>query len=91
MASWAIGVSTYGVILLNLALIGVRSFASRHGLKIRWWSPSYSAERQYLRELAQSADPLVAQKAKRYLRLEIAVWCLFFPLAALFFWGVASR
>lgn len=91
MASWAISLGTAGFILVNLMLLSVRFFARNQGLEVRWWSRSYAPERRHLRKLAQSGDPALASRARRYLRLEFASWALFAIFAVVFFWGAANR
>jgi hypothetical protein len=91
MASWAVSLGTAGVILVNVMLLSVRLFARSQGLNVRWWSRSFAPERSHLRMLARSDDPVIALRARRYLRLEVATWVLFVLFAIVFFWGVANR
>jgi hypothetical protein len=85
---WLATLGIFGIITANMMLIGVRAFASRNGLDVRWWSRSYAPERQHLRTLAASPDREVARKARRYLYLETLAWVVGLPSIAAFFWGV---
>jgi hypothetical protein len=89
MRAYGESIGVIGIILLNVLFLSIRFFARDHGLKVRWWSRSYAPERKHLRMLAQSEDGALARRARLYLRLEILAWILFFPLAALFFWGAS--
>jgi hypothetical protein len=91
MASCAVSLGTAGIILVNVILLSVRFFARSQGLEVRWWSRSYASERRHLRALARSSDQPVANRARWYLRLEMAAWVLFVVFAIAFFWGVATR
>ena len=84
--SWDVTLGTLGIIIANMTLIGVRAFARRTGLRVRWWSRSYAPERQHLRALASSNNVRLARDARRYLRLEILAWAVFFISVGFFFW-----
>lgn len=88
---WGITVGTLGVIVANMLLISVRTFAWRTGLQVRWWSRSYAPERKHLRGLVSSADEGIARRARRYLRIEMFAWAVFVISAVVFFWGAMSR
>lgn len=91
MRVYAETIGVIGVIFLNVVFLSIRLFARDHGLKVRWWSRSFAPERHHLRMLARLEDLGVARRARFYLRLEILAWVSFFPLAAMFFWGVTAR
>jgi len=89
MRAYGESIGVIGIMLLNAVFLTIRVFARDHGLKVRWWSRSYALEREHLRMLARSDDVAVARRARIYLRLEIIARALFFPFAAMFFWGVS--
>jgi hypothetical protein len=91
MSSWAYGLGLWGVVLANVMLLSVRSFARSQGLKVRWWHRSFSRERERLQSLARGPDAALAQKARLFLRIEIASWVVFVLSAVTFFWGVARK
>jgi|tagenome__1003787_1003787.scaffolds.fasta_scaffold20713543_2 hypothetical protein len=89
--AWAVEIGTWGIIAANALFLAVRFFARSQGLKVRWWSRSYAPEREYLRRLVSSPDAALAQRARRYLRLEILAWVLGISSIVLCLCGVATR
>jgi hypothetical protein len=89
--SWGITIGTLGIIVANMLLISMRAFAWRTGLKVCWWSRSYTPEREHLQKLASSADRRIARRARRYLRLEILGWTTGILSILVFLWGVLNR
>jgi hypothetical protein len=84
-------VGSFGLVMANLMLLNVRAFARSQGLSVRWWSRSYTPEREHLRMLARTSDPAVARRARFYLRLEMLAWTTFLLAGVLLVWAIAHR
>jgi len=77
MQHWGIAVGALGIIVANILLMKVRTFAADSGLEgVRWWSRSLGREHAHLRRLAASADEGLARQARRHLRVEILGWVI---------------
>jgi hypothetical protein len=84
MAPFADRIAAGGIVLANLLFLSVRLYASRHGLSVRWLTPSLFAERRHLRGMAKGPEEALAEGARFYLRVEVLAWTIFVVTAAAF-------